>query len=78
MSDARAAVRSFLDDKWARASLRVCNEVGSGARVDGWPTMRNDGTIRIGRSFRFSSSPAPSHLVSGPGAALRASLFLGC
>jgi acetyltransferase-like isoleucine patch superfamily enzyme/acyl carrier protein len=70
VTDARALMRSLLDERWARASLRVCDEVGLGARVDGWPTVRNSGTIRLGRSFRFSSSPSPSHLVCGPGAAI--------
>jgi acetyltransferase-like isoleucine patch superfamily enzyme len=66
----RGALRSFLDERWARARLHVCDEVGPGARVDGSPTVTNGGTLRIGRSFRFASSPAPSHLVNWEGASI--------
>jgi len=70
MMQARGALRTFLDERRSRACLRACNEVGAHPRVEGWPTIVNGGTMRIGRSFRLASRPAPSHLTTGPGAFL--------
>jgi acetyltransferase-like isoleucine patch superfamily enzyme/acyl carrier protein len=67
---ARGALRTFLDERRARLCLRQCDEVGADPRVEGWPTVVSEGAIRIGRSFRLASRPAPSHLRTGPGALL--------
>lgn len=50
--------------------LAVANTVGSGARVDGVPTVTNGGRMEIGARFRFASSPVASHMVTGPSGAL--------
>jgi acetyltransferase-like isoleucine patch superfamily enzyme len=61
------AVRAWLSERRARASLRACDAVGPHATVIGRPLVHNGGSVRIGRSFRFASVPAPSHLVCGRG-----------
>lgn len=45
--------------------MREVDELGPGAVVRGRPYVDNVGRIRIGNRFHFSSSPAPSHLVTG-------------
>jgi acetyltransferase-like isoleucine patch superfamily enzyme len=47
-----------------RDPLRSVDRVGPGARVTGAPIVRNGGRIEIGRDFRFSGTPARSHLVA--------------
>ncbi len=57
---------SWLTSQRSRHLLRVCNEVGAGAVLDGWPTIGNHGRMRIGKRFRLTSVPTPSHIISGP------------
>lgn len=54
----------------ARMALRAVQSLGERPVVRGSPWIGAEGTIRIGSDFRFSSSPAQSHLVAKPGAIL--------
>jgi maltose O-acetyltransferase len=50
----------------ARRALHGCDVVGARAHVDGTPWIHNEGAIEIGADFSMSSSPVPSHVVTGP------------
>jgi acetyltransferase-like isoleucine patch superfamily enzyme/acyl carrier protein len=65
-----ARVISWLGARRSTRSLRSCDEVGSGATVEGMPTIANQGRLCIGRRFHFSSVPALSHMVTAPGGIL--------
>jgi acetyltransferase-like isoleucine patch superfamily enzyme/acyl carrier protein len=70
LSSGEGALGAWLAERWARSFLRVFDEVGPGARIEGWPTTWNKGRAKIGRRFRFSSQPSPSHLLCGERAVL--------
>jgi acetyltransferase-like isoleucine patch superfamily enzyme len=59
-------VVSWLEARRVARILRSCNEVGSGATLEGTPTIANRGRMSIGRRFLFSAVPAPSHMVTSP------------
>ncbi len=50
-----------------RFLLRACDDVGAGALLRGRPRIINQGQIRLGVRFRFSSEPVMSHLLAERG-----------
>ena len=54
-----------------RRQLRDCDSVGRDVRVDGKLHVQNLGSISLADSVRVRSTPAMSHLVTGPHGTLR-------
>jgi acetyltransferase-like isoleucine patch superfamily enzyme/acyl carrier protein len=63
----------------ARRQLRDCTSVGRNVRVDGKLHVQNLGAIILADSVQVRSTPAMSHLVTGPHGTLRigAGAFIG-
>lgn len=55
----------------ARAHLAGCSSVGTGVTVEGSLVVQNLGRIAVGDGVVLRSTPATSHLVTGPGGDLR-------
>jgi acetyltransferase-like isoleucine patch superfamily enzyme len=64
------SIASWLAVRRTRRCLRVCDDVGPDALVEGSPTVVNLGRMRLGKRFHLSSIAAASHLVSGPAGVL--------
>jgi acetyltransferase-like isoleucine patch superfamily enzyme/acyl carrier protein len=65
------ADQGWLDRARSRFWLRVCDRVGTRARVLGRPHVINSGELLIGDDFELRSQPTVSHLIVGDGASLR-------
>lgn len=50
--------------------MSACSQVGAGLVVEGFPSVENEGTLRIGARVLLASEPAPTRLRVRPGAAL--------
>lgn len=59
-----------MSSRWenfrSRRQLKACNAVGEGVVVEGDLHVRNLGRITVGDFVRVRSTPAKSHLVTGP------------
>ncbi len=62
-----------------RRQLRACNSVGVDVRLDGAVHITNEGRIELSDRVHVRSSPAMSHLVTGPKGHLRIgeNVFIG-
>src|SRR5882672_6429803 len=58
-------VKLFSETTSARVFLRVCNQVGPGARVIGRMRVDNRGSIVIGGGLSVTSAFVPVELVTG-------------
>lgn len=63
----------------AERQLRECNSIGQGIRIDGTLYVQNLGNIVVADRVHVRSTPAQSHLVTGPNGDLRigAGAFIG-
>jgi maltose O-acetyltransferase len=69
-----ASARTLYGEYRSRTSrrwLQDCDQVGTGAVLEGRPYVLNGGEIVIGDDVAISSEPVQSHLVTGEGARLR-------
>src|ERR1700733_9495185 len=67
---ASKAVHYATDSARASLALRSCDAVGVGARLSGWPIVKNGGEIRIGKDLSLICWWCPVELSVGPGATL--------